>query len=113
MNPGVLGWKILIFKELNKENTIIPSKFGEKIISLKDFPPQTLIHRSKYLIKNDFYNYENNILKKITQKIPIINNLINIIYYLSLIVFLIIPSITFIYLMKKSSYLIPEIYHQD
>ena len=101
MNPGVLGWKILIFKELNKENTIIPSKFGEKIISLKDFPPQTLIHRSKYLIKNDFYNYENNILKKITQKIPIINNLINIIYYLSLIVFLIIPSITFIYLMKK------------
>ena len=55
MNPGVLGWKILIFKELNKENTIIPSKFGEKIISLKDFPPQTLIHRSKYLIKMIFY----------------------------------------------------------
>ncbi len=101
MNPGFLGWKILISKELKKKNTKIPSNFGEKIISLKDFPPQTLIHRSKYLIRNDFYNYENNILKKITQKIPIVENFINIFYYLSLMIFLIIPSLTFIYLMRK------------
>ena len=67
MHPGILGWTILIAKQLKIENINIPSKLGEKTISLKDFPPQTLIHRSEYLITNNFYNYENNILKKLHQ----------------------------------------------
>ena len=95
MHPGILGWKVLISKELNIEIISLPSKIGEKKINLRDFPPQTLLHRSKYLIKNNFYNYEDNILKKIIFKYPILKILINLIYYLILILFLILPAVLF------------------
>jgi len=73
---------------------------GVKKIILKDFPPQTLIHRSKYLITNAFYNYEDNILKKIISKKPIVKDFINLIYYFNLFLFLILPISMFIYFFK-------------
>ena len=101
MHPGILGWKVLLSKEQKIEYINIPSKLGVKKIILKDFPPQTLIHRSKYLITNSFYNYENNILKKIINKKPIVKDFINLIYYFSLFLFSILPISMFIYFFKK------------
>ena len=101
MHPGILGWKVLLSKEQKIEYINIPSKLGVKKIILKDFPPQTLIHRSKYLITNAFYNYEDNILKKIISKKPIVKDFINLIYYFNLFLFLILPISMFIYFFKK------------
>ena len=101
MHPGIFGWKFLISRELKMNETTIDSKNGKKLISLDDFPPQTLFHRINHLIIYNFKNYENNILKKIFNQNTKLILIFKLIYYLSLLLLFACPVILFNYFFKK------------
>jgi hypothetical protein len=106
LHSGIFGWKFLFLNITNAKEASISSKLGKRIISLKDFTPQTLIHKVNYLIQYDFYNYEDNPLKAVFTNNNYLVKLSKFIYFLSTFLILIIPTILFNYLffLKKNTF---------
>ena len=98
LHSGIFGWKFLFLNITNANEASISSKLGTRTMSLKDFVPQTLIHKVNYLIQYDFYNYEDNPLKAVFTNNNYLLKLSKFIYFLSTFLILIIPTILFNYL---------------
>ena len=103
LHPGIFGWKILSLNLSNESKTTIRTKIGEKKIYLKDFTPQTLIHRVNFLIKYNFYNYEDNPLKNFFLKYPFFVKISKFLYFFSLIVIFLIPLYLFNYCFLRKT----------
>lgn len=103
LHPGIFGWKILLLNLKNIPKTTIKTIVGEKQIYLKEFTPQTLIHRINYLIKYKFHNYENNPLKIFFNDYPIFISLAKFIYYFSLLIIFLLPVYFFNYLFLRKN----------